>query len=281
MNTNENVKQIIKDVYTPSEFRKEIFYIEPEQFDINKLKPILKIKNNWAKVMLLYEYPDSVTRKLLFKTNYSKIDCRMNNNRFDHFALDINSNENANLKCALHKIDKTSMNFVLQDPHKLTNGIMNNMLISFASLINGHNVMPLLDQHDKFIKCRTIQKLGKNETIIIKYNSRSQIQKFKEKGQECALYDEYSDIQSPPFIKMIKSVTMRDNYGGYEAKYIVSPEINIGPLEFKNDNVIPKGYYSSFKTYQVEIKHTKSMVKSIIDEKEIIILDKNLKPVEI
>ena len=263
MTTNDNVKQYIKNIYTPKEYIKTITYIEPENFDIKKVIPkIGKKNNNWIKISFLYKYSETAIYKLAIKSNYSEFNCKYEPKY--NFLININLEENTNLKSILHKLDVLGVNFI-KDKYN----IENNKFYTFASHVNNNlDVASDMNISAKWLKCKPTIKNGVSDTKVTIYNSKTKINKELENGKQLEQYNIYTDVQSEQFKNMVNRFTKKDNYGGYNARYIIQPEINIGIINDK------QGYYSSFKTLQVEIKHSKSNIQSIIDKDEITISNK-------
>ena len=261
MTSNENIKQYIREIYTPSEYITSTTYIEPENFDINKVTQVIKKNKNWVHIEYQYEYSEEIKDILNFKTNFSKFSSKNQRNTFEHFEIDINSQENLNLRQVMSKIDSLTFESIknIYKPNK-------NCFNFFSTHMTDLNIFHNNDPISRWIKCVPYLKYGVPQTKTIIYNSRTKIIKGIETGNKINLYDEYTDIKSDTFCNLMKNLVKKDNYGGYQSKYILSPKVVLGPL-----NNAEYGYYSNFRASQVEIKHLKSNIDSIIDNSEMTI----------
>lgn len=266
MATNEDIKNYIKKNFTPKEYQKSILYIEPENFDINKVTIEFKQNNGWSKIIYMYEYREGIKNKLVLKSNYSELNCTSINGKFKNFNINLNSQTNLNLKNILHKLDVLSHQYI-----KEKTGINYKIYYSFASYISNGDVLLDLNSN-KSIKCKCILKDNVNETKVIVHNSKTKIKKELEKGKNIDNYEIFTDLNSDNFSKLMINYSKKDNYGGYNIKYLLSPQVNIGPIQHptKNNAQQENIWSASFETYQAEIKHVKSNTESLIDQNELI-----------
>ena len=275
--TSENIKEYIKKNYTPSEYKKTLLYIEPENFDISKVTPIIKESNKWTAIEFLYEYSTDVKGKLNFKTNFSELACTISYNKFKNFLLNINSQENNSLQNQLHKLDS-----LIFEEKGRNSGIASYMSNFFTSELDHTNNIYMKTNSNHHIKCKPALKNNISDSKVIFYNSWTKIKKELEKGNQIQLYDEYTDLFSNQFTKLLKNISKKDKYGGYQARYILSPMILIGPKPYpsKMNGMYPR-YISYLISHQIEIRHSKSNIKSVIDKDEVTMISEKSLTVQI
>lgn len=239
MITSRDIKEHIKNIYSSREYIDTLYYVEPENIDINKIIPIYEIKNNWAKIKFIYEYSKNIKKKLLIKSEYTNFYCNISNQEIYNFNINLNSQENSNLGIISYHLDKLGKSMI----EKNNNNV--NKINGFIS--------------DKFIKCKLAKKFGSNKTKIIIYN--------KDNTSE-----EFQNVYDKKLLYKLGRMNSSNNYNTFKGKYVVEPEINIGPF---NDNQIENNeqnlcYYSNYKTHIVEIKHIRDNIESKIDKSAII-----------
>jgi len=221
----------------------DIRYLELTQFDESKVSFIVKDTNKkkeFIKINILYEYPDKVKKLLYLKTDFMPL-C---------YGLKpiLRITDNSILRDVLLKIDNKLMKYLEETKY----------------CIERYNLFK--DKSSNSVVMRFKKTKGGLYTSKI-YNYLSYA-KRTQSGNKNKTFNELTNFNDKQFVDFMQTnlnIKNKSQQRNYDVRYIFNPYVSMYTIGDQK-----KHYVTSLMTIKdMEIKHNKSAVKSVIDENEV------------